>query len=64
MIDGTLLVSGDNGGRYFRLYTPVKEDTSDRQLKVRKITIKNVHHVGAQIIVESVSKQTPRLKHL
>lgn len=53
VVDGALLVSADNGGCDFRLYTPAYQGETDRQLKVKKVTIKNAEHIDAQVSVVS-----------
>ncbi len=53
VVDGALLVSADNGGCDFRLFTPAYQGEVDRQLKVKKVTIKNAEHMDARVSVVS-----------
>lgn len=58
VIDGAVLLSGDNAGCDFRLFTPAWDDEPDRQLRVRKVTIKNAEHIGAKVATVSKEKDS------
>jgi len=58
VIDGAVLLSGDNAGCDFRLFTPAWDDEPNRQLRVRKVTIKNAEHIGAKVASVSEEKDS------